>query len=53
MRSSGDAAEFEKAQRYAWETQEKSTPGAKKLHLQANPTEGEILRKKQTEAAEK
>lgn len=53
MRSSGDAAEFEKAQRYAWETQEKGNPGAKKLHLQANPTEGEILRKKQTEAAEK
>lgn len=54
MRSSGDAAEFEKAQRYAWETQEKGIPGGgKKLHLQANPTEGEILRKKQTEEAEK
>ena len=53
MRSSGDAAEFEKAQRYAWETQEKGTPGGKKLHLQANPTEGEILRRKQTEEAEK
>ena len=53
MRSSGDAAEFEKAQRYAWETQEKEIPGGvKKLHLQANPTEGEILRKKQTAAAE-
>jgi pre-mRNA-processing factor SLU7 len=51
MRSSGDAAEFEKAQRYAWETQEKGPVGGKKLHLQANPTEGEILRKKQTEAA--
>ena len=49
MRSSGDAAEFEKAQRYAWETQERGVPGGKKLHLQANPTEGEILRKKQTE----
>lgn len=46
------AAEFERAQRYAWETQESAA--AKKLHLQANPTEGEILRKKQTqEAAEK
>jgi pre-mRNA-processing factor SLU7 len=53
MRASGDAAEFEKAQRYAWETQEKGAPGGKKLHLQANPTEGEILRKKQTEEAEK
>jgi pre-mRNA-processing factor SLU7 len=53
MRSSGDAAEFDKAQRYAWETQEKGTPGGKKLHLQANPTEGEILRKKQTEEAAK
>lgn len=52
QRSSGDAAEFEKAQRYAWETQEKGPVGAKKLHLQANPTEGEILRKKQTEAAQ-
>ncbi|KAK6385486.1 uncharacterized protein PV06_08249 [Exophiala oligosperma] len=52
-----DAAEFERAQRYAWETQETSGGGAstmKKLHLQANPTEGEILRKKQTqESAEK
>ncbi|KIX97428.1 uncharacterized protein Z520_06880 [Fonsecaea multimorphosa CBS 102226] len=54
-----DAAEFERAQRYAWETQEKnnnnnnlntSSP-TKKLHLQANPTEGEILRKKQTQEA--
>ncbi|OAP55774.1 hypothetical protein AYL99_09926 [Fonsecaea erecta] len=51
-----DAAEFERAQRYAWETQENNAnlSQAKKLHLQANPTEGEILRKKQTqEAAEK
>ena len=47
MRASGDAAEFERAQRYAWETQERGL--GKKLHLQANPTEGEILRKKQTE----
>jgi pre-mRNA-processing factor SLU7 len=51
MRSSGDAAEFEKAQRYAWETQERGIPGDQKLHLQANPTEGEILRKKQTKEA--
>ena len=49
----GDAANFERAQRYAWETQEGNSSGAataavKKLHLQANPTEGEILLKKQT-----
>jgi pre-mRNA-processing factor SLU7 len=50
MRASGDAAEFERAQRYAWESQEKGA--GKKLHLQANPTEGEVLRKKQIEEAE-
>jgi pre-mRNA-processing factor SLU7 len=55
IRSSGDAAEFEKLQRAAWESQER---GAKtKLHLQANPTEAEALRKRhereRTEAAEK
>ncbi|KAK6330909.1 mRNA splicing protein [Orbilia javanica] len=44
MRSSGDAAEFEKAQKVAWESREKGVMGAK-MHLQANPTEGEILRK--------
>lgn len=53
-----DATAFERAQRYAWETQESAgaaaAAAAKKLHLQANPTEGEILLKKQTqEAAEK
>jgi pre-mRNA-processing factor SLU7 len=49
-----DAAEFERAQKYAWETQESTTSNNQKLHLQANPTEGEILRKKQTlEAAER
>ncbi|EXJ81894.1 hypothetical protein A1O1_07959 [Capronia coronata CBS 617.96] len=56
IRSSDEAAEFERAQRYAWETQEAAAAkaGTKKLHLQANPTEGEILRKKQAqEAAEK
>jgi len=52
IRPSDDAAaEFERAQRYAWETQESANPGTKKLHLQANPTEGEILRKRQTVAA--
>ncbi len=48
-----DAAAFEAAQRYAWETQENAAmASAKKLHLQANPTEGEILRKKQTQESE-
>ncbi|KAF2229849.1 hypothetical protein EV356DRAFT_510035 [Viridothelium virens] len=47
MRASGDAAEFEKAQRYAWETQERE--GEKALHLQAMPTSGEFTRKKQLE----
>ncbi|KAL4884720.1 Pre-mRNA splicing Prp18-interacting factor-domain-containing protein [Aspergillus karnatakaensis] len=44
VRASGDAAEFERAQRYAWEAQER---GTQKIHLQANPTSGEILRKKE------
>ncbi|KAH8802844.1 Pre-mRNA splicing Prp18-interacting factor-domain-containing protein [Xylogone sp. PMI_703] len=50
MRASGDAAEFEKAQKYAWESQEKT--GSTKLHLQANPTSGEYFRKKEKEEAE-
>ncbi|KAF2264354.1 hypothetical protein CC78DRAFT_533215 [Lojkania enalia] len=50
MRASGDAAEFEKAQRYAWETQERG--GKNKIHLQANPTSGEYLRKKELQEAE-
>jgi pre-mRNA-processing factor SLU7 len=50
MRASGDAAEFEKAQKYAWESQEKA--GDTKLHLQANPTSGEYLRRKEKEDAE-
>lgn len=51
VRSSGDAAEFEKAQRYAWEMQE---GGNAKIHLQANPTSGEVTRKKtQTESESK
>ena len=44
-RASGDAAEFEKAQRYAWEGQERGEKNA--LHLQANPTAGEYTRKKE------
>lgn len=49
MRASGDAGEFEKAQKYAWESQEKS--GNTNLHLQANPTSGEYYRKKEQEEA--
>lgn len=48
MRASGDAAEFEKAQKYAWESQEK---GDTKTHLQANPTAGEYYRRKEKEEA--
>ncbi|KAI1818546.1 Pre-mRNA splicing Prp18-interacting factor-domain-containing protein [Poronia punctata] len=51
LRASGDAAEFEKAQKYAWEKQERS--GDTSQHLQANPTAGEFLRKKEREEAEK
>ncbi|KAF4635615.1 hypothetical protein G7Y89_g2479 [Cudoniella acicularis] len=50
MRASGDAAEFEKAQKYAWESQEKA--GDTKQHLQANPTAGEYYRRKEKEEAE-
>lgn len=50
MRASGDAAEFEKAQKYAWESQEKA--GNTNLHLQANPTSGEYFRRKEKEEAE-
>ncbi|KAH7317239.1 Pre-mRNA splicing Prp18-interacting factor-domain-containing protein [Rhexocercosporidium sp. MPI-PUGE-AT-0058] len=50
MRASGDAAEFEKAQKYAWESQEKA--GDTKVHLQANPTSGEYYRRKEKEEAE-
>ncbi len=50
MRASGDAAEFEKAQKYAWETQERGEKN--KIHLQANPTSGEFIRKKEKQEAE-
>ena len=49
MRASGDAAEFEKAQRYAWESQERGDKN--KVHIQANPTSGEYLRRKEQEEA--
>jgi len=45
VKKSGDAAEFDRAQRYAWETQERDA--GTKLHLQANPTAGEIVIKKE------
>jgi pre-mRNA-processing factor SLU7 len=51
MRSSGDAGEFEKAQKFAWESQERGD--SNKIHLQANPTSGEYVRKKQLEEATK
>lgn len=49
VRASGDAAEFEKAQRYAWESQER---GGVQHHLQANPTSGEVSRKKEQAESE-
>ncbi|RMZ78534.1 hypothetical protein DV737_g3844, partial [Chaetothyriales sp. CBS 132003] len=57
-----DAEAFERAQRYAWETQQAAPPTAdtklvssssdeaKKVHLQANPTEGALLLKKKESA---
>ena len=50
LRASGDAAEFERAQKYAWETQERGDKN--KQHLQANPTSGEYFRKTEREEAE-
>ncbi|KAF2460554.1 putative mRNA splicing protein [Lineolata rhizophorae] len=50
VRKSGDAAEFERAQRYAWESQQRGDKN--KVHLQANPTSGEFLRKKEQEEAD-
>ncbi|KUI72723.1 Pre-mRNA-splicing factor SLU7 [Cytospora mali] len=51
VRASGDAAEFEKATRYAWEAQENK--GDTSQHLQANPTAGEFYRRKEREEAER
>lgn len=50
MRASGDAAEFEKASRYAWESQERGDKD--KTHLQANPTSGEYFRRKELQEKE-
>ena len=47
QRASGDAAEFERATRYAWETQERGDKD--KIHLQANPTEALLVRKRKAE----
>ena len=50
MRASGDAAEFERAQKYAWESQERGDKN--KTHLQANPTSGEYFLRKEKEERE-
>ncbi|KAI9670769.1 MAG: mRNA splicing protein [Caeruleum heppii] len=50
MRASGDAAEFERAQKYAWEAQERGD--SKTQHIQANPTSGEYFRRKEKEEYE-
>lgn len=50
MRASGDAAEFEKAQKYAWESQERGDKN--KIHVQANPTSGEYFLRKEREESE-
>ena len=47
MRASGAAADFEKAQRYAWQSQERGDKT--KIHVQANPTSGEYFRRKEKE----
>lgn len=52
MRASGDVVEFEKAQKYAWESQERGDKD--KIHVQANPTSGEyFLRKEKAEKVAK
>ncbi|KAL8747344.1 MAG: hypothetical protein Q9190_000772 [Brigantiaea leucoxantha] len=44
-RASGDAAEFQKALKYAWESQERGDKNG--THFQANPTSGEYFRRKE------
>ncbi|MCJ1285938.1 mRNA splicing protein [Xylographa opegraphella] len=51
MRASGDAAEFERAQKYAWESQERGDKN--KTHVQANPTSGEYFLRKEDEVRQK
>ena len=48
-RPSGDAAEFEKLQRFAWQSER--TGGD--VHLQANPTEAEVRHKELVQESEK
>ncbi|TKX19021.1 pre-mRNA-splicing factor slu7 [Elsinoe australis] len=48
--AAGDDAEFERAQKYAWERQERGDKDA--FNLQANPTAGEVGRKKQEKEAQ-
>ncbi|KAL8675270.1 MAG: hypothetical protein Q9168_000391 [Polycauliona sp. 1 TL-2023] len=50
MRASGDAAEFEKASKYAWESQERGDKN--RTHLQANPTSGEYFRRKEQQESD-
>lgn len=50
LKDSGEAGEFERAQRFAWEAQEDR--GDTRQHLQANPTAGEFYRKKEAEEME-
>jgi pre-mRNA-processing factor SLU7 len=49
QRPSGDAAEFERLQKFAWQSERAGGD----VHLQANPTEGEIRHKKLLEQTEK
>lgn len=49
MKASGDASEFEKAQKFAWEAQEGK--GDTSMHMQANPTAGAFYRRKEEEEA--
>jgi len=52
VKKGGEAAEFERAQRYAWETQERGDTS--KIHLQANPTAAILtLQRQEKEAEEK
>ena len=51
LKASGDAAEFDRASRAAWEMQERGDKN--KIHLQANPTSGEYFRKKEAEEKER
>ncbi|KAI5284700.1 mRNA splicing protein [Ascosphaera aggregata] len=56
IRASGDAAEFEKANRLAWESIEKgTTPGGtgERVHIQANPTSTLLAKKRITEEEER